>query len=940
MSTYAVIDLETTGNSPGRGDKIIEVGIVIMKEKAIVEEFSSFIYPETPIPSFITRLTGITDEDVIDAPLLSEVVPELKRLLAQDYIVAHNIDFDMKFMNDALAAMGESPIDAKVLDTVELSRIMLPDAPGHKLSDLSESLSLTHDQPHRAISDALVTADLWSILYTKMEDLPEKTLTYLLKLSSALKSDVKGLIDEFLLEKRYNGENARAADYEVWEGIPVRPQKNYTLQREDRKSLLDWEDWKAYLFRSPEGLPIVIDKYREREEQERMADSIHQSFSQNRLAFIEAGAGIGKSMASAVSALHTSLLKEKRVLISTYTNALQSQIMQKELPQLQAVSPVPFTFASLKGSEHYLSLAHFRYEMEYGTLDNYDDVLTKAMLLIWVLETETGDVEEVQLPSNGYKFWRKVSADQKGKAISLSMGNYSYYHKAYEKAKRSDIVVTTHALFCFDLLQEEEFIPACQYAIIDEAHHLKKVASKYFGTRLYYPAVQQLFSQWRELFEPGYYRKSASDRKEVSTLLQSCYTHLDNAKAEWTELSAYFANYVVKHRPSVSSDTGKVMFDFRKYGSKRFYQTLMEMCERLLQEMKQLIRKTESLMNEMLLQLQMNEDKDLTILITRLDYQVGYYKEFVSSVETVFIKEDTNPVWAELDIKHPQGTLTIECESYTYSDQLAERLQTQKDSIVFTSATLAAQGSFDFMKKSLGLEEGREVIIPSPFDFEKQMKVVVPTDMPHIKQESEDFLYAVAETILSIAIKTHGRMLVLFTSYAMLRNVYHLLKEFQELEQYQLIAQGITSGSRDRLKKEFQTLDHAILLGTNTFWEGIDIPGEDLSCLVMVRLPFDPPSHPGQQIEENLWKSSNGNPFMEMVLPKAILRFKQGIGRLIRGEEDKGIVVILDKRIVETSYGKYFIEALPTSSIQQCTTKELLANFHELLPIDDDERNN
>ncbi|WP_347860493.1 ATP-dependent DNA helicase DinG [Salimicrobium sp. PL1-032A] len=939
MSTYAVIDLETTGNSPGRGDRIIEIGIVIMDKMTITEEFSTFIYPETPIPSFISRLTGITDEDVIDAPLLSEVVPELKRLLAQDYIVAHNIDFDMKFMNDALAELGEAIVQANVLDTVELSRILMPGASGHKLSDLSESLSLMHDQPHRAISDALVTGELWSLLYSKLSRLPEKTLAYLLKLSPALKSDVKNLIDELLLEKRYNGENATESEFEMWEGIPVLAREDASYKKEEHREIPGWEDWKTHIFHSEQGLSRVIDHYREREEQERMADSIHRSFSEKGTAFIEAGSGVGKSMASAVAALHTSLRTEERVLISTYTNALQSQLVQKELPQLQAVSPIPFTFASLKGSEHYLSLAHFRYELEYGSLDNYDDVLTKAMLLIWVLETADGDVEEIQLPSNGYKFWRKVSADQKGKAVSLSMGNYSYYHRAYEKAKHADIIISTHALFCFDLLQDEEFIPLCRYAIIDEAHHLNKVASKYFGTRLYYPSVQQLFSQWRELFEPVYYQKVAAVRQEITALLQSCNKYLDNAKTEWTELSGYFANYVVRNRPSASSDTGKVIFDFRKYGTKKFYQTLMDMCQRLLQEMNELIRKTEQLMNEMLLQLQMNEDKDLTILISRLDYQVGYYREFVASVETVFIKEGTNPVWAELDTKHPQGTLTIESENYTYANRLGETLLRKQDSLVFTSATLAAQGSFDYMKKNLGLEKGEEIIIPSPFDFEKQMKVVVPTDIPHIKQESEEFLYAVAEMILSVAIKTNGRMLVLFTSYAMLRNVYHLLREFQELEQYQLIAQGITSGSRDRLKKDFQTLDHAILLGTNTFWEGIDIPGEDLSCLVMVRLPFDPPSHPGQQIEENLWKAEGGNPFMQMVLPKAILRFKQGIGRLIRGENDKGVVIIMDKRIIDSNYGKFFTESLPTSTLHQISTRELLENFDAFLPIDGDERN-
>ncbi|SIS37199.1 ATP-dependent DNA helicase DinG [Salimicrobium flavidum] len=939
MSTYAVIDLETTGNAPARGDKIIEIGIVVMNENTVVEELSTFVYPEADIPSFISRLTGITDEHVLDAPLFSEIVPDLKRMLDQDYIVAHNIDFDLTFINDSLLHLGENEITSKVIDTVELSRVLFPKASGHKLSELSDYLDLSHDQPHRAISDARVTAELWTILYEKLKELPEKTLLYLLKLSTSFKSDLKAVLNDLLMEKRYKVNNEERKGYDIWEGLPVRPMSHELSEKNDGHTVPDWQEWKDFMFESSEGLRSVIDTYRLRKEQQKMAESIRESFLNHQSAFIEAGAGIGKSMAYVLTAVHTSLQSNNRVLISTYTNALQSQLAQKELPLLQKISPVPFTFATLKGSEHYLSLAHFRYELEYGTLDNYDDVLTKAMLLVWILETEMGDIEEIQLPSNGYKFWRKVSADQKGKELSLSMGDYSYYHKAYEKAKQADIIVTTHALFCFDLLKDEEFIPNCRYAIIDEAHHLKSVASKYFGSRLYYPAVQQLFSQWKELFEPSYYQNISLDKNRKIALLKACTTHIDNAKTEWADLSSYFADYAVKHRITFSSDTGKVLFDFRGHSSERFLQTVSEMCARLLKELNELIRNTETLMNEMLLQLQTKENRDITVLLTRLDYQSGYYKELSQDIENTFLKNTSNPVWAELDLKHPQGTLTIESESYRHSEQLALRLESEKDSIIYTSATLAARGSFEYIKKQLGLQKvTKEEIIPSSYDYEKQMKVVVPSDMPSVKQKGDEFLYAVGELILSIALKTNGRMLVLFTSYSMLKNVYHILKEFQELDSYQLIAQGITSGSRDRLKKEFQTLESSILLGTNTFWEGIDIPGEDLSCLIMVKLPFDPPSHPGQQGEENLWIEKGENPFMELTLPKAIIRFKQGVGRLIRGEEDKGLLIILDRRIVEASYGKYFVEALPNRTVYEPTTRDMLERFHEFLPIDAPER--
>ncbi|EKE32622.1 bifunctional ATP-dependent DNA helicase/DNA polymerase III subunit epsilon [Salimicrobium jeotgali] len=933
VSTYAIIDLETTGNSSGRGDKIIEIGIVVMESDKVTEEFSTFIYPEAEIPPFISNLTGITDDHVMDAPLFSEIVPDLKRLLRQDYVIAHNIDFDLTFINDALAQLGEDQISAKVIDTVELSRVLMPKASGHKLSELSESLELSHDQPHRAISDARVTAELWKVLQAKMKSLPEKTLLYLLKLSAAFKSDVTLILEDLLTARRYEGSGPADDKYELWEGVPVLKLSSQEKDYRGKRLAPAWEEWLQFLFEEPEGLDSIIKSYRSRKEQKKMAESIHQSLHEKESAFIEAGAGIGKSMAYVTAAVHTAVEKKEPVLISTHTNTLQSQLAQKELPLLSKISPVPFTFATLKGSEHYLSLAHFRYELEYGTLHNYDDVLTKAMLLVWVLETETGDIEEIQMPSNGYKFWRKVSADQKGKEIALSMGNYSYYHKAYEKAAYADIIVTTHALFCYDLLKEEEFIPSCRYAIIDEAHHLNSVAAKYFGSRLYYPSVQQLFSQWKEIFEPSYYQNVTMNKEKKQELLKYCTVHIDNAKSEWAELSSYFSSYAVKNRPAVSSDTGKVIFDFYNLGSGKFLRIISDMCERLLKELNQLIRGTETLMNELLMQLQTHENPDLVILITRLDYQIGYYKELTEEIDSIFLKNTENPVWAEFELKHPQGTLTLESESHMHTHVLSERLHTKKDSIIFTSATLAARGSFQFVKKQLGMESvEKEEIIPSPYDYEHQMKVVVPTDIPSIKKKGNGFLYAISEMIFSLALKTNGRMLVLFTSYSMLKNVYYLLREFQESSRYQLIAQGITSGSRDRLKKDFQALDSSILLGTNTFWEGVDIPGEDLSCLVMVRLPFDPPAHPGQQKEEMLWSREGENPFMDLTLPKAVIRFKQGVGRLIRSENDRGLLVILDKRILEANYGRYFIEALPVTRVHEVESRELLEKFDDYLP--------
>src|SRR5699024_2818212 len=203
-------------------------------------------------------------------------------------------------------------------------------------------------------------------------------------------------------------------------------------------------------------------------------------------------------------------------------------------------------------------------------------------------------------------------------------------------------------------------------------------------------------------------------------------------------------------------------------------------------------------------------------------------------------------------------------------------------------------------------------------------------DFPDIKHGNlDDFIYSTCEAILSLAEITKGRMLVLFTSYNMLKRSYSLLREIMDLNQYVLIAQGISSGSRTRLKKNFQTFDKAILLGTSSFWEGVDIPGEDLSCLMIVRLPFQPPDHPVYEARANHIKKERKNAFFELALPNAVIRFKQGFGRLIRSKKDRGIVFVCDARIMKTRYGKFFIESIPNVPVSFQPTYELMNKADE-----------
>jgi ATP-dependent DNA helicase DinG len=287
-----------------------------------------------------------------------------------------------------------------------------------------------------------------------------------------------------------------------------------------------------------------------------------------------------------------------------------------------------------------------------------------------------------------------------------------------------------------------------------------------------------------------------------------------------------------------------------------------------------------------------------------------------------------------MDGRATQNLTSIYSQPVIISEFLKEHFFDKKKSAVLTSATMTVNQSFDYVLDSLGIgkENCSTLQIPSPFAYKEQVQVLIPEDLPEInKVPLSDYVAAITEHIISIAEATKGRMLILFTSYDMLKKTYDLIKESGLLDDYVLFAQGITSGSRSRLTRNFQRFEKSILLGTSSFWEGIDIPGEALSCLIIVRLPFTPPDDPIAEAKGELIQAKGQNPFSKHSLPEAVLRFKQGFGRLIRKKTDRGFVIIFDRRIVTTTYGKAFLKSIPTVPVKTLDINEMLTVIEEWL---------
>ncbi|GAF65259.1 DNA replication protein dnaD [Bacillus sp. TS-2] len=916
MERYVVIDLETTGHSFKKGDRIIQIGAVVIENEQIVERFASFIQPGIEIPEFITELTGIRDEDVVNAPTFSEVYPLLKEMLESRHFVAHNVLFDYSFLIEHIKAIGEAPPRFYCYDTVELSRILLPQEESYKLGHLAEQLGFTHDRPHQADSDAEVTAELFILLHNKLKALPTTTLKHLQKLTKNFRTDFTRLITPILLKERFEIDQK----YDHFRALSLKKRVD-----EEEGALfspsLTFDDFIQTFKMGDVQMKNAFHLYEKRQGQEQMMEAIYDAFSQNEHALIEASTGTGKSLAYLIPSAFYSIAHNQPVVISTQTIPLQDQLLTKDIPILQNFLPFTVKVAVLKGRNHYLCLSKFEQSLTTFTDDTYDICLTKAQILIWITETQTGDVEELSLPSGGNAYWNEVKSD-----ASTDLGAYNpwmsrcFYYRAKKKAQQAHLIITNHALLLTDLQNSQSILPAYKHAIIDEAHHFEEVASNHLGVSTDYFTFTYFFQRLAPGLDYGSLERLKSLLLKYNWIKEVDFTKAEERcitiKEELDEAFRMIYRYVEKKQDTNQSDIGRMSYRYQSYQEKgQMWNAILENVMRIHFLSREWCKPLVNLCVTMQEQVELNyEEKsflaDFKSLIEQYDQHEQYLYELL-------LESDPNYVyWIEIEPKGARNAVFLYCRPIEVGEILADQFFTSKNSVILTSATLTVSQTFDYQLEKLGLNDfgPKEIMIPTSFDYEKQARLFLPTDMPSIKEVSErEFAVEVSIKLTRLIEETTGKMLVLFTSFDMLRNVNEFVKDMGV--DVPIIAQGITTGSRLKLMKLFKQSERAVLFGTSSFWEGVDLPGKDLTQLVIVRLPFAPPGQPTLEAKLEKAKNDGYNPFLYVSLPQAIIRFKQGFGRLIRSKDDYGCIFILDKRISTTTYGKKFLESLPNIPI-------------------------
>ncbi|MBW5446599.1 ATP-dependent DNA helicase DinG [Cohnella sp. CFH 77786] len=943
---FAVLDFETTGMSEIR-DEIIQAGLAVIDEAGTVcSAFASFVRPEKPVPAEITKLTGIRDEDVREAPEIEEVLARMVPYLQDAVLVGHNVEFDARFLQAALDRSGYLPFTGRMLDTVELTRLTFPTLPSYQLSSLTQTFGIGHDRPHQADSDALATAELFTIGLNKLRSLPMLTLQRLNSLFDPERSDLGWLISLTLQDREIR---------------PAADEQGYHYHRQFAMKVGDWSDdaaaaaddaasalagmtFEAFVENVRRNLKELLPAYEEREGQDIMFGEVLQSLEQDSHLLVEAGTGTGKSLGYLLPSLYYGLRESKKIVVTTHTIQLQEQLRQRDLPLLQQVLPVPFRASVFKGRGNYLCLRKFENRVSVPDFSlGADDAVTRGAMVVWLSETATGEGEELNL-GRGRDEWDAVASDA-ASCLNRSCPWFHkcFYHRARNDTGKADLVITNHALVFTDMRAEHRLLPSYDRLIVDEAHHLEEVAGQHLGQKTGYNSLAMPLGRlWRDARNglipqlAGALTSVAHEQApawlEKVELMRAKLSEIREAWERWTE-----ALFGLLASQAAADETGNLTLRLKPDALPNGWETIRVDAENAIQLMSDFVRPMEKLAAEIRDE---TDEYSLQGLLTDLS---GVLKDVAEvraeTASFVSLAEPDYVYWAEAHYQYRGRSVWMYGVPADVSGLLKEGLFDRKASVVMTSATLTVDKSFQYVTEQLGLTESekagrlRTAVLPSPFRYREQALVLIPRDFPGIRGKDGDtaFVNALADSLRDVAQTVGGRMLVLFTSHRMLKTVYGPLKESLEPAGIQVLGQGIDGSSRSRLTKQFREQPASVLLGTSSFWEGVDLPGDALTCLAIVRLPFQPPNHPVVEAKSEKLQAEKKNPFMKLSLPQAVIRFKQGFGRLVRTATDRGIVILYDTRVLDTSYGKYFLYSLPGPKMEHLPTAGMAARIKQWL---------
>lgn len=911
--TYAIVDIETTGHNPAGGDRMIQIAIVIMRDWQIEKTYTKFIHPGKSIPLFIQDLTKITDADVVDALPFEAHADYIYELLDGTIFVAHNADFDLPFLQAEFKRAGLPKWHGKTIDTVELVKILFPMALSYKLGDLAQELDIPLENAHRADDDAKATAYLLKKCWEELLQLPLQTVQQLHKRSFRLKSNIAQLFFDALQIKRAVVEQQTGHIY--YQKLALQPFNNERVEQIDR-------DYPATRLEKIANMQHVISHFEERPQQFNMMDIVWETLHEKSEIVMEASTGIGKTLGYLLPAYYYAKKTKQKVGISTYTAHLMDQLLQEEIPTLEQITGETVKVALLKGMNHYVDVAHF-YQLVNSQDESYDETLVVLQMLVWLTKTRTGDLEELTLSGGGQLIVDKIRKSEYSQVLPIE---FDFYERAIEKARHATILVTNHSMMLADLWRATPIFYQMGGWIIDEAHQFVQAAISRDEKLFSYKHWKYLFGQIGLLEDDGKCKKMHKAAMRNHRVSMQAFIQLEKY---YTQMTAKF-EVVLQH---LQEQLHQIMKRSAKNEVKlSVFIDQLTLDASLIVGFSQAVQKWLDAAQTIAKQFASGVDElapEHQFILDEWRYWVREFKVAIADWDEVFLGADlTFSTWIDVD----RRSLPSSIQAYKKPIDVTNMVQRlfepyrKRGGIVWTSGTMTVPHNQHFMTDQLGISRDVRVeVLQAPASYYSGARAFIVTDMPDIQSVSQsDYIEEVVMAVTRTVRTTEGRCFVLFTSQQMLRETVELISESGLLGDYMLFAQGVTAGSRMRLLKAFQKFDQSVLFGTNSFWEGVDVPGDGLASVIVVRLPFSSPDEPTFKARSKFLQAQGENSFAQLALPEAILRFKQGFGRLIRSSRDKGVFIILDRRIETKSYGHEFIRALPPISVQNLALEDMV----------------
>jgi len=886
--TCVALDLETTDLSPTRGD-IIEVAAATFKDNKVIDTFQSLAKPSGKIPKVVSAITGITDDKVKEAPLFKDIKEDFSKFVGNYPIVGHNINFDLNFL-DGHGLKLPNPC----YDTWKLATLLVPELSSHSLEILANFLKIKHVESHRALDDVLASKDLFLELIKRIYEIDQSTLKDICRLTAKRDWDSADIFKQVLSLRKKGGEKVSTRRVRQHADDITSSDKKTTPK--DKISL----ETVAKTFQDKEKIKRVIKNYEFRPGQVELMKELANDFTQSKKSITGAGPGIGRYMAYLTTAAYHSQKGQEKIAITVNQPDLQREILAKQADIVQKVTPFEFPLAFLENRERYLCLRRLEQLKAQKSLPS-QQINSLVKLLLGVDSVRWGLFSEMAWTFDDFEVSDKTNCNENF-CLQKRCPYYQecFYYKALNQAQKADIILFNHWSLAANA-QAKEKIPF-KHIILDEAQDLEKQFTNFLSCRFGENDISQKLD-WLDT-DPGFLNiipKKALLKKSTKDKIKRLQNKIAKLKNQTGLFFGVLGIFTNKQKQDLGGYgnyfTPALDTDVRQYPE---WDRVRKAGQNYLLELYAFLSELDKLIKSLKQKSAIEINCDLSGVYLELYQIAGFLQKIVIKPELnktawLFLKDDT----LELHLAPP-----------TISNFMDKELLPGVKSVNFVATILDSPANVKYFRKRLGLSSDySEKIIKTHYNYEKQVKIIVPTDIAG--QNQPGFNQEIEKIIKDTAKVTKGKLAVSCGSKAAIRRIYEDISLDLKEKGIKVLGLGV-SGGKDKVLQEFKANNQSVLLATHDFILENEFPSDSLDCLIIHKLPFGFFSDPLIAAR----KAEYQDDFNELIVPEALIKFRQIFQKLIASTKDKGIFVVLDNRVESAQYGAEFLKALPSTTVE------------------------